>query len=98
MASAQRNVDGLGRHLNSVQEECAKSQVNLTRIWEMAKAQINVLIEDNEDCETKRLVLEKQLWRLSRVITDQTIEGLETQGRIIDAGVTKIEKCAGPPP
>ena len=95
-ASAQRNVDGLGRHLNSVQE-CAESRVDSTRIWEMAKAQFNVLIEQNGDCETKPLVLEKQFWGLSRVITDQTIEAMETQGRIIDAGVTKIEQ-RGPPP
>ena len=59
----------------------------------MVSGQFKKMREQGEADETKRLFLENQLGELSKVITERTIGEMETNGRTMEIGVTKIGGC-----
>ena len=61
-------------------------------MWAMANEQFKKPIGQNEAGATERLFLEKQFKESSKFITEHTSGAMETKGRTMAMGVTKIEK------
>ena len=88
----KRDAIGLLQKLNSDIEGIAAPQVTMGQIRAMVNYLFKKVGDQSEDGESKRLLLENQLWELGKVITDQTSDAVEKDRRPTKTDITKIKK------